>query len=236
MNLFLDAFAWLSDPLRWSGPNGVPVRILQHLAVTLGVVTIAALVAIPIGLAVGHTRRGHVLVVGLAGAARAVPTLGLLTVLGLLLGIGARAPVIALIVLAVPSLLAGCYAGIRAVDASTVDAARAVGMTGAQVLRFVEIPLAAPVIVGGIRAATLQVVATATLAAYTADVGLGRYLFNGLKTRDYPQMLAGAVLVIALALLLEIALGLTQRHVARRADPARRDRRDITKAVLGGPA
>lgn len=232
MSLFLEAFAWLSDPLHWNGPNGVPVRIAQHLTVTLGVVVMAAIVAIPIGLAVGHTRRGHVAVVAVAGAARAVPTLGLLTVLGLLLGIGSQAPVIALIVLAVPSLLAGCYAGIRAVDASTVDAARAVGMTEWQVLRLVELPLAAPVIVGGIRAATLQVVATATLAAYTADLGLGRYLFNGLKTRDYPQMLAGAVLVILLALALEITLGLTQRRFARRAAPARPDRRI---AALGGP-
>lgn len=219
MNLLLEALAWLAEPAQWSGPSGVGQRLLEHLAVTAGVVAVAAVVALPVGVAVGHARRGRTVVVALAGAARAVPTLGLLTLLGLALGIGLQAPVLALVVLAAPSLLAGAYAGVENVDAATVDAARASGMSELQVITRVELPLAAPVLVGGLRAATLQVVATATLAAYVADVGLGRYLYAGLKSRDYPQMLAGSLLVAALAIGLEIVLAAVQRAARRAAHP-----------------
>ena len=126
-----------------------------------------------------------------------------------------KAPLLALIVLAIPSLLAGTYAGIQAVDSVTVDAAQAIGMSPGQVIRGVELPLALPVIIGGIRAATLQVVSTTTLAAYTSDYGLGRYLFIGLKTRDYAVLLGGAILVIALALLFEACLAAVQRAATR---------------------
>jgi len=154
------------------------------------------------------------------GAARAIPSLGLLTLFGLWLGIGLEAPLLTLVVLAVPSLLAGVYSGFMAVDPAIPQAARAVGFSAAQVVWRVETPLALPVMLGGLRAATLQVVATATLAAYTADYGLGRYLFAGLKTRDYAQMLGGSLVVIALALLLEVALATCQRLSYRIADPA----------------
>lgn len=220
MNLFVQALAWLSDAANWAGPAGIGVRLVEHLAITAAVVALAALIAVPIGIWVGHTRRGQVLVVGIAGAARAIPTLGLLTLLGLLLGIGLAAPTLALVVLAIPSLLAGTYAGVQGVDRATVEAARAVGMTEVQIVGKVEIPLAAPVILGGIRSATLQVVATATLAAYTADAGLGRYLFAGLKSRDYVQMLGGSLLVIVLAIGLELILAGAQRVALRRAQPA----------------
>lgn len=219
MSLFPDAIAWLTDPAHLTGPGGIATRLGEHLAITGGVVVVAAAIAIPAGVLVGHTRRGRGVVVATAGAARAVPTLGLLTLLGLSLGIGLQAPLIALMVLAVPSLLAGAYAGVESVDPVTVDSARAVGMSEWQIVLRVELPLAAPVIVGGIRAATLQVVSTATLAAYIADAGLGRYLFAGLKARDYPQMLAGALLVAALALLLDVALAALQRWAARAAAP-----------------
>ncbi|MEU5153039.1 ABC transporter permease subunit [Glycomyces sp. NPDC021274] len=222
MNLFLDALAWLADPANWTGPGGVPTRVLQHLAITFAAVTAAAILALPAGILIGHTRRGAGLVGAIAGAARAIPTLGLLTLLGLALGIGLKAPLIALIVLAIPSVLAGAYAGVQNVDPAVTGAAKAIGMSPEQVIRQVEIPLAAPVIIGGLRAATLQVVATATLAAYTADFGLGRYLFSGLKSRDYAEMLAGALLVAALALLLELLLAAAQRSAAKRiAAPAR---------------
>ncbi|MGY1883922.1 ABC transporter permease [Blastococcus sp. SYSU DS0753] len=223
MSLLAEAVAWLAEPARWVGDAGIAARLVQHLAVCAVVLGCAATVALPLGVLVGHVRRGRGAVVVLAGAVRAVPTLGLLTLLGLTLGIGLRAPVIALVILAVPSLLAGAYAGVEAVDRQTVDAARAIGMTERQIVTRVELPLAAPVIVGGIRTATLQVVATATLAAYVADSGLGRFLFAGLKSRDYPQMLAGALLVTALALALEIALALVQRLVRLRAAGARPD-------------
>lgn len=158
------------------------------------------------------------MVTALAGAARAVPTLGLLTLLGLALGIGLLAPGIALVVLAIPPLLAGAYAGVASVDANTVKAARAMGMTESQIIFRVELPLAAPVVIGGVRSAVMQVIATATLAAYTADAGLGRYIFAGLKTRDYGEMIGGALLVIALALLVEALFGL--RHLVTGAgDP-----------------
>ncbi|RZU63706.1 ABC transporter permease [Zhihengliuella halotolerans] len=220
MNLLLDAAAWLADPAQWTGPGSVPTRILEHLWVTLLVVVAAAAVALPAGVWVGHTGRGRSVVIAFAGAARAIPTLGLLTLLGLWLGIGLGAPLLALIVLAIPSLLAGAYSGVESVDHTTTSAARALGMSEWQIVTRVELPLAAPVILGGVRAATLQVIATATLAAYLANTGLGRYLFNGLKSRDYAQMLAGALLVTLLALLLEIVLALLQRRAQRMARPA----------------
>ncbi|SJN08641.1 Glycine betaine ABC transport system permease protein [Leucobacter sp. 7(1)] len=211
MNLFIEAWAWLTDPAHWAGPGGIPVRLLQHLGVTLLAVLAAGVLAVPAGILIGHTRRGAGLIGGFAGAARALPTLGLLTLLGLWLGIGLAAPVIALIVLAIPSLLAGAYAGVQSVDPAVPEAARAIGFSPAQVIMRAEIPLALPVLIGGVRAATLQVVSTATLAAYTADLGLGRYLFAGLKSRDYPQMLGGALLVVALTVACELVLAAAQR-------------------------
>lgn len=216
MNLFADAVAWLTDPANWSGSGGIPTRLLQHLALAIGSLLLAGIIALPLGAIIGHTRRGAGAVGALAGAARALPTLGVLTLFGLALGIGITAPVLALIVLAIPSLLAGAYAGVSAIEPSIPSAAKAVGFSPAQVLLRVELPLALPVMIGGVRAATLQVVSTATLAAYTSDVGLGRYLFSGLKSRDYGLMLAGALLVIALTLVLEILLALFQRTAARR--------------------
>lgn len=222
MSLFLDALAWLGDPAHWTGPGGIPTRVAQHLAITAAVVGASAVIALPIGILIGHTRRGSGLVGALTGAARAIPTLGLLTIFGLALGIGLLAPMLALVVLALPSVLAGAYAGVQAVDTAATGAAKAIGMNARQVIVRVELPLASPVIIGGLRAATLQVVATATLAAYTADYGLGRYLFSGLKSRDYAEMLAGALLVVLMALVLELALAAVQRLAATRlAAPGR---------------
>lgn len=220
MNLINEAVRWILDPSHWGGPGGIDRRIVEHLVVTAVAVGAALVLALPLGVLVGHTRRGRTPVVWLAGAARALPTLGLLTLLGLALGIGLEAPVIALIVLAIPSILAGAYAGVESVPNLAVDGARAIGMTEWQVVRRVEVPLGLPIIVGGIRAAVLQVVATATLAAYIADAGLGRYLFEGLKTRNYPEMLGGSLLVVALALVLEGVFALLQRASAVGAEPA----------------
>lgn len=223
MNLLAEALAWLTDAAHWSGTNGIPTRLAQHLIITVAAVAAATVLALPVGLIIGHTRRGGGIVGAVTGAARAIPTLGLLTVFGLALGIGVAAPLLALIVLAVPSLLAGAYAGIQAIDPVIPQAASAIGMSPAQVLLRVELPLASPVVIGGLRASTLQVVATATLAAYISDTGLGRFLFTGLTTRDYPQMLAGAILVAVLTLLLEVILAACQRlATVRIADPARR--------------
>ena len=219
MNYLRQAFSWLTDSSNWSGASGIPARIGEHLLITAIVVGLAAAIAVPVGVLVGHTRRGAAAVGAVTGAARSIPTLGLLTVFGLAFGIGLKAPVLALVILAFPSLLAGTYAGIQAIDPAIPSAAKAVGMSPAQVIGKVEIPLALPVIVGGIRAAVLQVIATATLAAYISDTGLGRYLFSGLKSRDYTQMLGGAFVVILLALLMEVILASLQRAATRIADP-----------------
>lgn len=220
MNLFLDALAWLTDPTHWSGSGGIPTRLGQHLLLCGIVLLSSAIIAIPVGIFIGHSGRGKNLVVSFTGAVRAIPTLGLLTVLALWLGIGVQAPILALIVLAIPSILAGTYAGIESVDRRTVDAAQATGMTQFQVITRVELPLAAPVLIGGIRAAMLQIIATATLAAYVADAGLGRYLFAGLKSNDYPQMLGGAILVAALAIIFEAIFAMLQHLSTRITDPA----------------
>lgn len=218
MNQFLEAFVWIADPLHWSGPNGIPDRVLEHLGYTVIGVGIAAVIAIPLGLLVGHTRKGRGFAIAASGAARALPTLGLVTLFGLLLGIGLVAPVLAFVILAIPSLLAGAYSACESVDPRTVDAARAQGMTEWQILTRVELPLGAPLLISGLRAATLQVVATAMLAAYIGNGGLGRYIFLGLKTQDYAQMLAGSLLVIALAIALEAILLVVQRLVAPRGE------------------
>jgi osmoprotectant transport system permease protein len=205
VNLIIEAFGWLGDPAHWTGPNGIPTRVAQHVALTIGVTLIALVIALPVGAWMGHRRRGEATIAAIANGARALPTLGLVTLFALALGIGLRAPVIALVILAVPSILAATSSGVSSVPPPVVDASRALGHTGSQTLRQVELPIALPVIGGGIQSALLQVVATATIAAYVADVGLGRYIFTGLKSRDYPEMLAGSLLVIALALLFTAA-------------------------------
>jgi osmoprotectant transport system permease protein len=240
MNLLLEAIAWILDPANWTGAGSIPERIMQHLAISATVLLIASLIALPIGMFVGHTGRGKDVAVTVSGGLRALPTLGLLTLLGLSIGIGLQAPIIALVVLALPPLLAGAYAGLESVDRRTVDAARAMGMRERQVIGKVELPLGMPIIVGGIRSATLQIVATATLAAYIADDGLGRFIFAGLKTRDYAEMLGGSILVILLALAIDGVFAITQRLVVPagvRATRTRelRSRPTRPRAVVGQP-
>ncbi len=217
MNLLMDALGWLAEPTHWVGAASIPVRLLQHLGLTFGVVTLAALIALPLGIMIGHTGRFRFLIVATSGAARAIPTLGVLTLAGLWFGIGLAAPVLALLVLAIPPMLTATYTGIDSADPRAVDAARAIGLKEWQIIRFVELPAARTLLLGGLRSTTLQVLATATLAAYTADAGLGRYLYIGLKTRDYGQMIAGAILVVALALVLDGLWVLVSRAASRRA-------------------
>ena len=208
---FVESLRWLAEPSRWSGPAGIPLRTLEHLGYTALGVLLAALLAIPLGLAVGHTGRFRGLAVATAGAARALPTLGLVTLFALLMGIGLTAPLLSFVILAIPSLLAGAYSAVESADRATVDAARAQGMTELQILTRVELPLGMPLLIGGVRGATVQVVATAMLAAYVGNGGLGRYIFQGLGSQNYPQMIAGSLLVIALALVLDLVLLLIQR-------------------------
>ncbi len=211
MSVASETVDWLTDHAHWVGDDGIPHRLVQHVGYSALTVVVASAIALPIGLWIGHTGRLRGAAVALTGALRALPTLGVLTYFVLLSGIGLKAPILALTLLALPPLLAGAYSGLESVDRATIDAARAIGMTEWQVLRKVEVPLALPLIIGGMRSATLQVVATATIAAYVGLGGLGRYLIDGLALGDYPKMVAGSVLVIAVALILDGVFVLLQR-------------------------
>ncbi|HEU0257207.1 MAG TPA: ABC transporter permease [Microbacteriaceae bacterium] len=213
---FANAFAWLADPAHYAGVNGIPVRLGQHVAYTGITLVIAAAVALPLGFLIGHTGKGRSLAVQVSGGLRSLPTLGLVIVLALLLGLGIGAPMIALVILAVPPVLAGAYSGVESVDPRVVDAARAVGMTGWQVLWRVEVPLGLPLVIGGLRSAALQAIATWTVAAVLPLGGLGRYIYDAIATYDYTEMFAGSVLVIVLALVVDGLFAVLQRLVVPR--------------------
>jgi len=213
VSLLAQVAAWLADPSHWTGSTGVWARTVEHLEYSLVAVLIGVVLAVPVGALVGHTGKGGFLVVGAANGLRALPDFGLLILLVLLMGIDLLPVVLALTVLAVPPLLAGTYAGVRNVDRSVVDAARGMGMRERDILFRVELPNAFPLIIGGLRAAALQVIATAAIAAYVSYGGLGRFLIDGLRQQDYPQMAAGALLIAVLALIVEGALAALQRLV-----------------------
>ncbi|AJW43078.1 ABC transporter permease [Rhodococcus sp. 15-725-2-2b] len=208
MNLFSEAFSYILDGGNWAGPTGIGARLIEHMWYSLLAVLLSAAVAVPVGLLIGHLRRGEAVVVGLVNALRSLPTLGILVFLVLVIGLGLVPPIIALVLLGIPPLLAGTYSGIANVDANVVDAARAMGMTETQVLFRVEIPNALPLILGGLRNTTLQIIATATIAAYVNLGGLGRYIFDGLALYDYGRVLVGAILVALLTLIVDGLLAL----------------------------
>lgn len=240
MNLLLDGIAWILDPANQTGPSGWFARLGEQLAYTFGAVAIAALIAVPLGYLVGHTGRGRDIAVSLSGGFRALPSLGVLILLGLALGIGFKAPLLTFVILAIPPILAGAYAGFEAVDRRTIDAARAVGMTEWQVIRRVEVPLGLPLLIGGLRSAVLQVVATATLAAYVSGGALGAFIFAGVATRDYAQTLGASILVTLLALVLEGVFALIQKLVVPRGVVAKeqrevRARSSRARTVMGNP-
>ena len=208
MNFLQQALSYIFTAANWGGPAGLTARILEHLQYTAVAVVFSALIAIPVGMVIGHTGRGTFLVVTGVNALRALPTLGVLLLGVLLWGLGLVPPTVALMLLGIPPLLAGTYAGIANVDPTVVDAARAMGMTETRVLLRVELPNALPLILGGLRTATLQIVATATIAAYASLGGLGRYLIDGIKVREFYIALVGALMVTALALILDALLAL----------------------------
>ncbi|WP_375383752.1 ABC transporter permease [uncultured Microbacterium sp.] len=214
MNLFAEAIAWI-----FSGNTGlmdpIGVAIAQQLIYTAVSVLVAAAIAIPIGWYIGHTGKGREFAIGVSGAARAIPSFGLLILLTLLLGVlhKPEAAVITFVILAIPSLLAGAYTGFEAIDPRVVDAGRSMGMTEWQILWRIEVPLGLALLVGGIRAATLQVVATVTIAAYIGLGGLGQYIISGLQLRRIEVVIGGAILVAALALILDGIFALLQ-HAA----------------------
>lgn len=208
MNFLQQALSYLLTASNWTGPVGLAVRTCEHLEYTAVAVAASALIAVPVGLLIGHTGRGTLLVVGAVNGLRALPTLGVLLLGVLLFGLGLGPPLVALMLLGIPSLLASTYAGIASVDPLVVDAARAMGMTESQVLLRVEVPNALPLMLGGLRSATLQVVATATVAAYASLGGLGGYLIDGIKERRFHIALVRAMMVAALALTLDGLLAL----------------------------
>lgn len=210
---------YLTTASHWTGQAGILHRLEQHVALTAVSVAIAAAIALPLGLALGHIGRGGTLAINITNIGRAIPTFAVLTLLTLSpVGIGNRSTVIALILFALPPLVTNSYVGLREVDPEVRDAARGMGMSGWQLFRRVELPLGMPLLMAGIRIATVQVWATATIAALVGAGGLGRLITDGLSGHDQGQLLAGAVIVAALALVVELVLALLQRQV----DPLRR--------------
>ncbi|TXS54370.1 ABC transporter permease [Streptomyces sp. t39] len=218
MNTLADTWDWLTTGANWSGDGGVAQRLAEHLYLTVVCLALSCLIALPVALVLGHLGRGGALAVNLSNAGRAVPTFAVLVLL-LLSPIGAWGSwptVIALVLFAVPPLLTNAYVGMRGVDRDVVRAARGMGMTGAQTLVRVELPLAMPLIVTGLRIAAVQLVATATIAALAGGGGLGRVITAGFNLASTPQVVAGAVLVAALALVVEAVFEAAGRLAPRR--------------------
>lgn len=234
-----DLIRWFADGDHWTGPGGVPVRVLEHVEISAAGVALALAIAVPAGLLIGHRRRGEFVAVSIANLGRAIPSFAILSIvfqlmLSLVRGaaFGFWPTVVAMVLLAIPPILTNTYVGIEGVDHDTVEAARGMGMTEAQVLARLELPLALPLMIAGIRTAAVQVVATATLAALIAGGGLGRFIIDGNAQGDQPQVLAGAVLVAALAICTELGFGLLERAVSpKTASRGRRRRAEEPAAV-----
>ena len=220
MNLVEATLSWLGDPAHWTGPAGIPTRLAEHLALSGVSLAIAMAIAIPVGIWIGHTGRFTSVAVNSANVWRALPSLALI---GLVLPITAAIDpqlgfkvyptLIAMVVLAIPPILVNTQAGIAGVDRELVEAGRAMGMREGQLVRGLELPVALPAIVAGVRSAAVQVVATLTLGAIFGSGGLGRYLVEGIAQRDDGMTFGGVVLVAALALLVEGAFVLLLRLI-----------------------
>ncbi|MFF3515705.1 ABC transporter permease [Streptomyces sp. NPDC002573] len=218
-----EAWHWLTDPAHWSGDDGIGHRLTQHVLLTIGCLVVSCAIALPVALVLGHLGRGGALAVNISNIGRAVPTFAVLVLLLLTpLGRWGEGPtVVALVLFAVPPLLTNAYVGMREVDRSVVRAARGMGMTGRQTLLRVELPLALPMVLNGVRIAAVQLVATATIAALTGGGGLGRIITAGFNLASTPQVVAGAVLVAALALIVEGVFEAVERLAPSRVRGAR---------------
>jgi osmoprotectant transport system permease protein len=216
MSLLLSTWQWLTDPSHWQGIDGIPTRLGEHVHLSVESVAIGALIALPVGIVLGHYGRFGNLAINISNLGRAVPSFGILVIAFEVFGLGDLPIVIALTALAVPPMVTNTYVAMREVDPDIKDAARGMGYCElAQVFR-VELPLAVPLIMAGVRTSAVQVVATATLAALVAGGGLGRYIVDGLARNDNPRTLAGALLVAALALSTELSLAALQRVMVPR--------------------
>ncbi|MET9222104.1 ABC transporter permease [Streptomyces sp. NPDC088197] len=200
MNVLHFVNAFFSDGSHWHGADGIPHRLFEHVQYSLMALAIAAAIGLPIGMFTGHTGRGGNALAAIATAARALPSFGLLVLITVWVGIGLTPVMIPLVALAVPPILVTTYEAVRTVDPSPVDAARGMGMSTTSVLFQVELPVALPLILSGLRSAAIQVVSTASIAAYVSFGGVGRYIIDGLYQRNYEKVVGGATLVAGLAL------------------------------------
>ena len=238
MHTFVDSLRWLIDGAHWSGLEGIPVRVLQHLEMSAAAVAIASLIAIPAGMYIGHTGRLQFLFVSVANLGRAVPSFAILVLAYVVvaniapsLAFGFAPTVIALILLAIPPILTNTYVGVQAVDPDTVEAARGMGMTERDVLLRLEAPLSAGLMMAGVRTAAVTVVATATLAALIGGGGLGRFIVDGFAQHDNPMLVGGAILVAILAILTELGFAALERAITPRTSSVRRPRTEPVPAV-----
>jgi osmoprotectant transport system permease protein len=223
MDLLLGAIGWLADPAHWQGPDGIPTRLIEHVVISAVSVAVAVLVALPIGLWIGHTGRFAFLAVNIANIGRAIPSYGAMAMIWPLslavspeYGLNLIPTFAAMTLLAIPPIMVNAYAGIREVDRDLVESARGMGMRERQILGRIELPIALPVAIGGIRTAAVQVVATTTLGAVLGLGGLGRYLIDGIARRDFERLWAGVILVAGLAILTELAIAFIQRRLTSR--------------------
>jgi len=216
MSFLLSVVEWLTAPSHWVGSDGIPTRILEHLVLSGLATLLAVLVALPIGVLFGHSGRGGFFAVNVANLGRALPSMALLALalpiaFALKLGLGFWPTFLALVPLGIPPILTNSYVAIREVDRDVVEAARGMGFREDQVLRRVELPIAAPIIISGVRNAAVAIVATATLGALVAGGGLGRYIVDGLARQEYERLFVGALLVALLAIATEVGFGLAER-------------------------
>ena len=211
MNFANQVLHWFLDSAHWQGDAGIPHRTFEHLAMSGASVAVAALIALPVGIAIGHYGRGGILAINISNIGRAVPSFAVLVIAVELFGIGALPAFIALVALAIPPMVTNSYIGMREVDADVREAARGMGMRERAVLLRVELPIALPLIMAGIRTSAVNVVATATLAALVAWGGLGRFIIDGYGLQDYPMLFAGAIMVAILSLIVEFSLAGVQR-------------------------
>ena len=216
-----EVLAWFTDPAHWAGVNGIPNRLWEHIQIAVAATALAALVAIPPAVILGHRKQGGTIVVGIVNLFRAVPSFGIVVLalpitIALGLGFGFWPTFLALLFLAIPPMFANSYTGVAEIDTDLVEAARGVGMTDTQCLLGVEVPTASPIIIAAVRVAAVQVVATATLGAVVAWGGLGRYIIDGFAAQDSVTVFAGALLVAGLALATEAVMSVIERVLVPR--------------------
>ncbi|HVH64659.1 MAG TPA: ABC transporter permease [Candidatus Acidoferrum sp.] len=218
---------WFADGSHWQGDGGIPHRLLEHVAMSGASLLVAALIALPIGILLGHFGRGGNLAINISNVGRAIPSFALLVIAVELVGIGAVPAFVALVALGVPPMVTNSYIGMREVDPDVREAARGMGMRGSMVLGRIELPIALPFIMAGIRTSAVNIVATATLAALVAWGGLGRFIVDGLGQQDYPMLYGGAILVGLLSLIVEFSLAGLQRLVTPAGLRVTRTARDL---------